>query len=258
MTDTLDPTLDMPAPTGDMHADQTALDIGDPADAGDDPAAPYGRRADGKPRKRPARAYDLMRTATAKGRSGRKSSSTRATKSTTAKKAAPRKAPANVDFGKLAGEVIDNLVIAPLLGAAVITQADVFYADTYAVTLHRDAVAGGLAEAAKRSPIVAGALTRVAVVAPAVGIMTALSQLGMQLAVNHGRMRAGFMGTVPPELLAAAGRADLDRQAAEAAEAAGVAYPPPPPPPYVDVDEHQGDDAGGPEPWPTMAGDAVA
>jgi hypothetical protein len=149
---------------------------------GDDPEAPYGRKADGTARSRPGRKPGQ--------RSG--TGQSRARTST--------KAPALVDYKT----PILGLFQIPA-GALAIAgmQRPVLLADSAAVTIHAEPIATALDQLAHERPEVAAVLDRILQVGPYGVLIAAVAPLALQLLSNHSILPPGTMGTIPPTQLVA-------------------------------------------------------
>lgn len=77
------------------------------------------------------------------------------------------------------------------------------FADAGAVGLHWPQIAAETAKLAESLPQVARLIDPLIKAGPYAGIVTAVLPLIMQVGVNHGRVPAGTMGTVPGDALAA-------------------------------------------------------
>lgn len=149
---------------------------------GDDPAAPYGRRADGTPRSKPGR------------RPGQKSGTgtprRQSTRATTPPTLTDYKTP------------ILGLMQIPA-GALAIAgmQKPVFLADSAAITIHAEPIATALDQLAQERPEVAAVLDRILQVGPYGVLIAAVAPLALQILANHNVLPGGHMGTVPPQQL---------------------------------------------------------
>lgn len=177
--------LDFPAPP--PAADGSAPEAGTPpADGeGEDPDAPYGRKADGSPKAKP-------------GRRPKNGSAPRVAKIQPArprKAAAPRpttKKPTGPDY---AGAVMGLLQL-PAAGLALAGAKDQrFLADAITLELHGPPIAQALHDIAQEQPAVAAVLDRLMHVGPYGALIAAVSPLIFQVAANHGLVQPGQMGT---------------------------------------------------------------
>jgi hypothetical protein len=76
-------------------------------------------------------------------------------------------------------------------------------ADAAAIGMRWPAVATELAELADKDERIARACDVLLQVGPYAGLITAVMPLAMQFMVNHGKVQAGSMGTLPPTVLEA-------------------------------------------------------
>jgi len=94
-----------------------------------------------------------------------------------------------------------------------------WYADAAAYALHGPAVGNGAAQLAETNTWVAKGLDMLDLLGPAFGLAEVFLPLGLQLAVNHGRLPAEpllKLGVVPPEMLEAQAKANIAEQQIEA------------------------------------------
>lgn len=90
------------------------------------------------------------------------------------------------------------------------------YADAGAIGLHWPNVAKEVAALAESQSAIANVIDPLMKVGPYAGLITAVLPFALQLAVNHGRVPAGAMGTVPKNSIAAqveAGLAEMEMAA---------------------------------------------
>jgi hypothetical protein len=90
------------------------------------------------------------------------------------------------------------------------------FADAGAVALHWPNVAREVARLAESQPQIAKLVDPLMQVGPYAGLITAVLPFVLQLGVNHGRVPAGAMGTVPATSLAAQIETSLAKQELEA------------------------------------------
>lgn len=170
---------------------------------GADPAAPWGRKADGTPKAKPGRPAG---TPDSNPRTRRP-----APRRARVTAAAPRKRESKPRSGKaqmpdyrpgITG--ILQLIAAPLAiaGAKSPTAA----LDAAAVTVHAEPIAEALQQTAEQVPQVAAVLERVLTVGPYGALLAAVMPLGVQLLVNHRVVpleAAEALGALSPEDLMA-------------------------------------------------------
>lgn len=151
----------------------------------DDPDAPYGRFANGKPRKNP-RKSDVRSDIKPPGR----------------RPGRPRvKKSEGPDYRKMA-EGLVGLPTALLFMVGTARKSGLLIADAGAIAMHSSDLSQGIAEVAEQDVRVAGMLEKMANVGPYGTLLTASIGLVMQLGANHGRVPVGAMNTVPPNELA--------------------------------------------------------
>lgn len=142
-------------------------------------------------------ALDLSGAITAPPRSGRTAQKVSAAKSS---KHAERHE-AVTGFWQLAG-----------FGCVILRQ----YSDAGAIGLHSPAITDELVTLADKNESIAKAIDYLSEAGPYAGLIVAVMPLVMQLAANHGIIKAelaGSVGVVPPEALSAQVRADMARTA---------------------------------------------
>lgn len=173
---------------------ETAPPVVEPI-TGNDPDAPYGRRADGTPKAKP-------------GRRPGQASGTGTTRR--------RRQPDRVDYKT---PLIGLAQIPAGILAMVGMRKPVFAADAAAVTIHAPAIAGALDDLAHEDPAVAAVLERVLQVGPYGVLLASIAPLVLQVLANHEAIPPGSLGTrtpadlinsfVPPEV-----RAQMEAEAA--------------------------------------------
>lgn len=156
---------------------------------GTDPAAPWGRKADGTPKAKPGRRPSGTAKASApstppkrpKGVSGPQKAAQRKT-------AAPDHAKSVRDLLLMPGTL--------LLALGGRRQDAALTADGAALVVAAPAIGEATAELAAEVPAVAAILDRLATATPYAGLITAAVGLGAQIAANHGMIPAGALGSV--------------------------------------------------------------
>lgn len=177
------------------------VDDVDPADDKPDPDAPYGRRPDGTPYKRPKEWRDQLASKLAQGRR------------TQAAAAPPRKPAAKKTAKPAAGGAPDYYAGAMALlqvPAVVLTMASKFKPalalDAAAVTLHAPTLASAAHATAQTDERFAALMEKALSIGPYGALLGAAVGLGVQIAANHGAIPVvPEMGILSPdELIAAA------------------------------------------------------
>lgn len=138
--------------------------------------APWGLKADGTPYKRDPSRYQGRGKGRAKGGKGK-------------------------DYRPDVRGLV-QVVGMPLAVAGQANEA--FLADAVALEAQSEPIVEAVNELALRNARVAAALEKLATVGPYGLLLSAVSPLVLQVAVNHGALPAGMMGTVPPGALVAA------------------------------------------------------
>lgn len=85
------------------------------------------------------------------------------------------------------------------LGAAMMYQVPALRPDAAVIAHYGPAFAEEAANVADEDQRAAALLDKIAGMGPYAALVSILMQAGMQIAVNHGWMRAGAMGTLPPD-----------------------------------------------------------
>lgn len=159
-----------------------------------DPEAPYGRKADGTPKKRPGRPPSSSGSTSTAGLAVKPP-----TKSTPRKSS--RSAPVAVDY-RTSFIGLVQLVAVPLGLAGQVKPA--FAHDAAALVKFAPPLAEAVNNVAQQEPMVAAVLDKVLQVGPYGELIGVVLALGTQIAVNHGRVSAEAaapMGAVAPEKL---------------------------------------------------------
>jgi len=119
--------------------------------------------------------------------------------------------------GKLAErrEAVDGIFQLAGFGCIMMRQ----YADAGAIGMHSPPVATELVALSEKNESIARALDYLTEAGPYAGLIVAVMPLVLQIAANHGIVKAelvGGAGIVPPAALESQVKADMARQAAEA------------------------------------------
>lgn len=160
-----------------------------------DPEAPYGRRADGTPKRRPGRppkpttAKATPASPKAPEAAPKRRSSTRKVSSTAA------------DYTRAVDEIL-NLPVGILGFAGMQRRSPALIADAAAIDTARPRVAAALGALGEEMPAVGAILDRLTAAGPYSAIVAAIAPLVLQLGANHGLVPAGTLGTREPGALA--------------------------------------------------------
>lgn len=204
--------------------------------APDDAEAPFGRDADGKP----IAPYGLTQEGRPrKSAAGRPANpdSKRSKRRAASSSSPPRRKPtpsssARKQQGPDYAQGVMDLCAGPMVALTLAgMRAPALLADAAAMEMHLPPIAGALGELAQTRPEVAAMLDRLMVAGPYTALVSATLPLGLQLAANHGLVKPGVFGTVPPEQLIGEIAPPSEQQLAEWAAAAAA--------------EHGGSAAGG-------------
>lgn len=166
----------------------------EPADLAD-PEAPYGRRADGTPKKKPG-----PQPGTPRGASAPRKAPQTAPKPT--RKTGPR-AKVSTALPDYRDGVAGLLQIPAFILASAGRLNPVLEYDGIAVAVATPNIAEAVNALAQEEPRVAAVLDKILQVGPYGALLGALVPLVAQIAVNHKRIPAGTLGTQEPELLKA-------------------------------------------------------
>ena len=93
------------------------------------------------------------------------------------------------------------------------------YADAGAIGLHKDPIISELVDLADKNEKIARAIDYLTEAGPYAGLIVAVMPLAIQIAANHGLVKAELVsgaGVLPPAALEAGVKADMARQAAAA------------------------------------------
>ena len=123
-----------------------------------------------------------------------------AKRSTTARASAPKRSIREERTEAING--LGQLAQAPLLATKQ-------YADAGAIGLHWPGIAQEIATLAESQPVIANVVDPLIKVGPYTGLVMAILPFFIQIGVNHGRIAAGAMGTVPANSIAAQVEASL-------------------------------------------------
>lgn len=179
------------------HSDLAPQFSDDDTPGGDDvdPAAPYGRKADGTPKAKPGRPKGTPdtapRTRTTQRRARVAAAPPRRTsKPKQAKQQGPDYRPGIVG--------IAQLIAAPLMVAGISKPA--LRADAAAIVLHAEGIAEAMQQTAEQVPQFGAVLDKILSVGPYGALLAATMPLAVQLAANHNVLPgavAGAMGAMP-------------------------------------------------------------
>lgn len=193
-TDTIDSEVTLPGQS-ELWPDPDAAPAVAPAA---EPAAPYGRRKDGQPARKPGRPRKARANA-----AGPKVPAPPGAARTAPRKPAARKPAVSPYEAAVAGPLQMLATSLAITGAA--QKSPVLVADAHAIGKHAPVIAKALAEIADQDPRVAAVLERLAQVGPWGALVGALVPLALQLAANHGASAAitfgGALGVVHPQAL---------------------------------------------------------
>ncbi len=164
-------------------------------EANADPEAPYGRRADGTPKKKPG-----PPAGTPRGTSAPRKAAPAAPRPT--RKAGPRAKPSAALPDYREG-VAGLLQIPAFILASAGRLNPVLEYDGIAVAVATPNIAEAVNALAQEEPRVAAVLDKILQVGPYGALLGALVPLVAQIAVNHKRLPAGTLGTQEPEALKA-------------------------------------------------------
>lgn len=183
----MDPDTTLADPLAGAEDWPAPPDLPEPNGDGADPEAPWGRRADGTPRNKPGPRPT--------GGGGKP------TAPPPPKKAGKPKPPPKRTRPDYRPGITALLSLpAGLVGAAGATLGRrELVADAATIMAHAPGLAGGLDELAGQDPRVAAVLDRVLQAGPYGALITAVVPMAAQILANHGILKPGQMGTMPPE-----------------------------------------------------------
>lgn len=202
-TETIDTLADV-QPLADAEVDAALSDT-------PDAEAPYGRKADGTPKRRPGRPPKAPEAAPGAASS---SAPPKTTKRRTASPSPRPKAGTAESYAKAVGDLLSLPVgILGALGAA--RESPVLVADAAVIDMHGPAFAAAVGDLAMEMPPVAAILDRLTAAGPYAALLTAVAPIVLQLGANHGMIPVGILGTQQPAAVTAQWIAVKQAQAAE-------------------------------------------
>jgi hypothetical protein len=157
-----------------------------------DPEAPYGRKADGTPKRKPGPAKGTNAAPRAPGGLAAPRPTNRRKNTTT------RNRPATPNYRDGVAGLLQ--IPAFILASAGRLNPALEY-DGIAVATHTPAIAEAIHSVAVEEPRVAAVLDKILSVGPYGALLGALVPLVAQIAVNHKKLPAGTLGTSEPEAL---------------------------------------------------------
>lgn len=187
---------------------------GAPPAPGADPAAPYGRKADGTPKAKPGRPAGTPNREPRAAARPRVAPAPGPAPAPAAKKAGQKKAAAGPDYrGGVMGLL--QVVSMPLMVAGA--KNDALLADAATISIHGPVIATALADLAAERPEVAAVLDRVMSAGPYGALIAAVVPLAVQIAANHRAVPgpvASALGAQDPADLVGMMRAQAPQAAA--------------------------------------------
>jgi hypothetical protein len=214
-----EPTASYPT-VGDGFDDEDLVDDGPPEAEPEDLDAPWGRRADGTPRAKPGpKGPSSTRPANparaARGRTRRADAPRRVTRP-----AAPPAGGASNSATKYARGLMDATTIPQGILAGIGMLKPAFMASAMTVQMFAAPISESVGEiaASGRYSTFTAWMDKLIQVTPFAALASVGAQFFAQIAVNHGLMAPGMMGTKHPKLLAAMMRHQMEDEMARQAE----------------------------------------
>lgn len=155
--------------------------------------APYGHTADGRPKRSPAGRRPEPGSRRSRRAAGARSPARKPKTAGGSKKAAQ-----GADYA----QGLQDMMAGPLIGLTLAgMKRPELLADAAALEAHLPPIADALGKLAADRPEIAAMLDRLMSAGPYTALMSATVPLALQLGANHGLLKGGMFGTVPPEAL---------------------------------------------------------
>jgi hypothetical protein len=191
------------------------------------PIAPYGHTADGRPKRSPAGRRPEPGSRRSKRAAGARSPSRKPKAS-----ASSRKAAQGADYA----QGLQDMMVGPTVALTIAgMKRPELLADAATLELHLPPIADALGKLAAERPEVAAMLDRLMSAGPYTALLSATVPLVLQLGANHGLLKGGMLGTMPPEALIMEMPRDITPEQLDAMMANMGAQAPPEPPAASDA-----------------------